>query len=78
MRKTVLLIAFVAMFAAAAVAKGIKHPSLLFTPDRVESARKALKTDTAMQSAWAKIKAVADRWPTTSARTSSPTMTTAL
>ena len=60
MRKTVLLIAFVAMFAAAAVAKGIKHPSLLFTPDRVESARKALKTDTAMQSAWAKIKAVAD------------------
>lgn len=38
----------------------IKHPSLLFTPQRVESAKKALKTDTALQAAWQKILEVAD------------------
>lgn len=38
----------------------IRHPSLLFTPERVRSAKEALKRDTAMQSAWAHIKSVAD------------------
>lgn len=41
-------------------AANIKHPSLLFTPQRVEAAKKAVKTDTAMASAWQKILAEAD------------------
>ena len=45
---------------AAAPAGALKHPSLLFTPARVEAASRALKTDTAMASAWQKILAEAD------------------
>lgn len=41
-------------------AGNIKHPSLLFTPERVEAARKAMKTDTVMQQSWQRIKEVAD------------------
>ena len=41
-------------------ASAIKHPSLLFTPERVDTARKAVKTDTAMASAWSRILAEAD------------------
>lgn len=41
-------------------ASAIKHPSLLFTPERVDAARKAVKTDTAMASAWSRILAEAD------------------
>lgn len=43
-----------------AVATDIKHPSLLFTPQRVQAAQRAVKTDTAMVSAWQKILAEAD------------------
>lgn len=39
----------------------IKHPSLLFTPERVNTAKAALKSDTAMQNAWRVIQAEADR-----------------
>lgn len=51
-----LLLTLMASLPAAA----IKHPSLLFTPDRVDAARKAIKTDTAMASAWSRILAEAD------------------
>lgn len=51
-----LLLTLMASLPAAA----IKHPSLLFTPDRVDAARKAVKTDTAMASAWSRILAEAD------------------
>lgn len=51
-----LLLTLMASLPAAA----IKHPSLLFTPDRVDAARKAVKTDTAMDSAWSRILAEAD------------------
>ena len=56
-----ILITFLAV-AAIGIAAGaaIKHPSLLFTPQRVEAAKKALKNDTAMTAAWQKILAEAD------------------
>lgn len=41
-------------------ARNIKHPSMLFTPDRVESARKAMKNDSLLADGWRKIKAEAD------------------
>lgn len=52
--------AFVAVFSLEGVA-GIKHPSLLFTPERVSTAKKAVKNDTTMQKAWEHIQAVADK-----------------
>ena len=51
-----LLLTLTASLSAAA----IKHPSLLFTPARVAAAREAIKSDTAMASAWQKILAEAD------------------
>lgn len=51
-----LLLTLMASLPAAA----IKHPSLLFTQDRVDAARKAVKTDTAMATAWSRILAEAD------------------
>lgn len=39
----------------------IKHPSLLFTPDRVEAARKAAERDTAIANGWNSIIEEADR-----------------
>lgn len=39
----------------------IKHPSLLFIPERVNTAKAALKSDSAMQNAWRVIRAEADR-----------------
>ena len=56
---------FIAIVAAAGVicvsaAQKIKHPSLLFTPERVESARKAMQNDTVLADGWQKIKAEAD------------------
>lgn len=41
-------------------AQHIKHPSLLFTPDRVEMAREKVKTDSCMAKAWEDIKKRAD------------------
>lgn len=38
----------------------ITHPSLLFTPERVEAAKERMKSDPAMQKAWEQIKAEAD------------------
>ncbi len=52
--------AFVAVFSLECVA-GIKHPSLLFTHERVSAAKKAVKNDTAMQNAWKHIQDVADK-----------------
>lgn len=52
--------AIVAVFSLEGVA-GIKHPSLLFTPERVSAAKKTVKNDTAMQNAWKHIQAVADK-----------------
>lgn len=50
-----LLLSFSAVFG-----QKIKHPSLLMTPERVEAAKKAVKTDTAAASGWRAIKAEAD------------------
>ena len=52
--------AIVAVFSLDVVA-GIKHPSLLFTPDRVSAAKKTVKNDTAMQKAWEYIQGVAEK-----------------
>lgn len=51
------------IFLAAALAlnaQSIKHPSLLFTPSKVEAARNAIKADTAYAAAWQKIVAEAN------------------
>ena len=50
----------IALIIGLSATAAIKHPSLLFTPERVEAARKSLSGDTAMASAWDKIKAEAD------------------
>ena len=57
MRKLLIILSLIAAISASAA---IKHPSLLFTPDRVETAKKTLKTDAAQQQAWLKIKSEAD------------------
>lgn len=41
-------------------AENISHPSLLFTPERVESAKGRIKSDASMQLAWERIKGIAD------------------
>ena len=49
--KKIMALLFAAVMAGAMLADAkIKHPSLLFTPDRVEAARNAVKSDTAMAS----------------------------
>lgn len=59
--KKIMALLFAAVMAGAVLADAkIKHPSLLFTPDRVEAARNAVKSDTVMASAWHKILAEAD------------------
>lgn len=58
--KRTLLTFFVLALLGLSASAAIKHPSLLFTPQRVEAAKKAVKTDTAMAAAWQKILAEAD------------------
>lgn len=41
-------------------ANEIKHPSLLFTPDRVENAKKMMADDPARQKGWKEIQKKAD------------------
>ncbi len=41
-------------------ARKISHPSLLFTPERVENAKKMIKTDKARSEAWSEIQKEAD------------------
>lgn len=38
-----------------------KHPYLLFTPERIEQAKKEIKTDTIRKNAWLEIKSIADQ-----------------
>lgn len=59
MKRIFLTLTVIAAFAVS-VCAAIKHPSLLFTPQRVEAAKKAVGTDTAMAAAWQKILAEAD------------------
>lgn len=47
MRKLIFFLTLTVVLTAAAATE-IKHPSLLFTPDRVSAAKKAMKTDTVM------------------------------
>lgn len=42
-------------------AQHIKHPSLMFTPERVRSAKKAIQSDSARADGWRQIKDLADR-----------------
>ncbi len=58
--KRTLLTFFVLALLGLSASAAIKHPSLLFTPQRVEAAKKAVKIDTAMAAAWQKILAEAD------------------
>ena len=58
--KRTLLTFFVLALLGLSASAAIKHPSLLFTPQRVEAAKKAVKTDTAMAAARQKILAEAD------------------
>lgn len=48
------------VFAATISAQKIKHPSLVFTPERIQQAKMRMKTDTALVSGWNQIKQVAD------------------
>lgn len=41
-------------------AQKIQHPSLLFTPERVESAKARMKNDAYLQKSWERIKGIAD------------------
>lgn len=59
MKRYTVVILYIFCFITAQAA--IKHPSLLFTPERVNTAKAALKSDTAMQNAWRVIQAEADR-----------------
>lgn len=59
MKRIFLTLTVIAAFAVS-VCAAIKHPSLLFTPQRVEAAKKVVGTDTAMAAAWQKILAEAD------------------
>lgn len=60
MRKLLLSITLVLVCSLAVCAQKIKHPSLLFTPERVSTAKSALKSDSVMQRSWEQIKSVAD------------------
>lgn len=59
MKKIFLAIALT--ITAACFAANIKHPSLLFTTDRVAAAKKRMAGDTVQAAAWQRIKAEADR-----------------
>lgn len=63
MRKifTAIVAAIISLAAANIEAQKINHPSLLFTPERVAAAKKAVQNDTVMQRAWESIKSVADK-----------------
>lgn len=58
--KRLYLIILVAAVAAAAASAKISHPSLLFTPERVEKASSLMKSDTVRARAWEAIKSQAD------------------
>ena len=61
MRKLVtFLVAILITVSANVSAQKINHPSLLFTPERVAAAKKAVQNDTVMQRAWESIKSEAD------------------
>ena len=55
-----LIITALVLTASLADAQTIKHPSLLFTPDRVEAAEKAMKKAPSLAEGWKSIKAEAD------------------
>ncbi len=59
--RRIFIIAAVCIALCTTLGAKIKHPSLLFTPERVEAVRKAVKTDTAMQAAWTRILGTADQ-----------------
>ena len=62
MRKALIIAvsALLALAGEAFAAQKIKHPSLLFTPDRIEKSVRASKNDSTYSAAWQKIKAEAD------------------
>lgn len=62
MRKALIIAvsALLALSGEAFAAQKIKHPSLLFTPDRIEKSVRAAKNDSTYSAAWQKIKAEAD------------------
>lgn len=62
MRKALIIAvsALLALSGEAFAAQKIKHPTLLFTPDRIEKSVRAAKNDSTYSAAWQKIKAEAD------------------
>lgn len=55
-----IIISLALLLSAICAGAKIKHPSLLFTPQRVEDARKAVKADSVRAAAWQSILATAD------------------
>lgn len=61
MNKTGILMILGAAAVLPLESKAIKHPSLLFTPEKVAAAKARMSRDTVQANAWVKIKAEADR-----------------
>lgn len=61
MNKTGILMILAAAAVLPLESKAIKHPSLLFTPEKVAAAKARMSRDTVQANAWVKIKAEADR-----------------
>ncbi len=58
MIRILLIILFVGMFTGANAR--IKHPSLLFTPEKISEANRRISTDSIQQKAWYEILTTAD------------------
>lgn len=60
MRKIFLPLALAALCSMGTLAQTIKHPSLLFTQERIQEARKRVSEDSLMANGWQEIKQTAD------------------
>lgn len=54
------LLIVILLYSFSSFSQKIKHPSLLFTPERIQTAKQRMKTDTAMVAGWNEIKKAAD------------------
>lgn len=60
MKTKILSLLLVISLSSGSPAQKMKHPSLVFTPDRILQAKKQVKSDVKMQAAWEEILKVAD------------------
>lgn len=61
MRSRLILLPLLWLFAAGSWAQKVKHPSLLYTPERIATARQRIKDDAAMAKAWQDLEASAQQ-----------------